>query len=378
MEAQRENCVGHTVLVVADDLRIRVLAQGILAAKGERVLLANNAQDALELLTHNESPIDSVAIRAGISGYDDLQALSLRRGAQPCTFHCAVNDQSIQIEGLDSGADWESPALEAWPPRPSTAMEISTGSNMRKRERQPENAGPTTNRLLARLQRDDYDALMLDAKVVTLKFRKRLVRQDERVDAVYFPISCMVSLLVTTDGRPQVEVATVGKEGVVGASELIQGQGAMGLNVVQLPGTAVRIDASAFRSLLDGRPLMLRVIHQHMYALMRQILYGAACNRIHSMEERCARWLLMTHDRAGQDTFPLTQDFLSHMLSVRRATVNLAIGLLKKAGFIRYVRGNITVIDRAGLEATSCPCYHAIISAYNALLPALRKSSTAF
>jgi hypothetical protein len=94
-------------------------------------------------------------------------------------------------------------------------------------------ADPATNGILARMEREDYDALMRNAKVVFLKFRMRLVRQDENVDAVYFPLSCMVSLLVTTDGRPHVEVATVGREGVVGASELIQGQGAMGLNLVQ-------------------------------------------------------------------------------------------------------------------------------------------------
>jgi CRP-like cAMP-binding protein len=238
-------------------------------------------------------------------------------------------------------------------------------------------ADPMTNRLLATLGRDDYDALMQDAKVVFLKFRMRLVRQDGNVDAVYFPLSSMVSLLVTTDGRPQVEMATIGKEGVVGASELIQSQGAMGLNLVQLPGAAVRVEASAFLRLIDSRPMVQKVIHQHMYALLRQILYGAACNRIHSMEERCARWLLMTHDRAGQDTFPLTQEFLSHMLGVRRATVNVATGMLKKAGYIGYVRGKITVIDRAGLESTSCACYRAV-KAYDSLLPALQVRGTTF
>jgi CRP-like cAMP-binding protein len=241
----------------------------------------------------------------------------------------------------------------------------------------PRNADPASNRLLASLEREDYDVLMLDAKVVSLKFRTRLVRQDGNIDAVYFPLSCMVSLLVTTDGRPQVEMATVGNEGVVGASELIQAQGAMGLNLIQLPGSAVRIEASAFRKLLESRPPVQKLIHQHFYALMRQILYGAACNRIHSMEERCARWLLMTHDRAGHDTFPLTQEFLSHMLGVRRATVNLATGMLKKAGFIGYVRGKVTVIDRAGLESTSCACYQAILTAYDSLLPALQKTSRA-
>ena len=240
-------------------------------------------------------------------------------------------------------------------------------------EQKTQNAGSTTNGLLARLERADYDALMLHARIVSLKFRRHLVCQDGSVDAVYFPLSCMVSLLVTTDGRPQVEMATVGKEGVVGASELIQAQGSMGLNLVQLPGTAVRVEASIFRELLDSRPLVKQLIHQHFYALMRQILYGAACNRIHSIEERCARWLLMTHDRASQDTFTLTQDFLAHMLGVRRATVNLATGMLKKAGFIGYVRGKLTVIDRAGLQSTSCACYQAIITAYDSSLPAIQK-----
>jgi CRP-like cAMP-binding protein len=228
---------------------------------------------------------------------------------------------------------------------------------------------PRTNRLLAMLEPDDYDALMRSAAVVPLKFRKRLVRPDERVDAVYFPLTAMVSLLVTTDGQPQMEMATIGREGVVGASELIQSQGAMGLNLIQIPGVAVRIAADAFREVIARRPQVERAIHQHLYALTRQILQGAACNRLHSMEERCARWLLMTHDRAAVDTFPLTQEFLSHMLGVRRATVNVATGMLKRAGFIRYVRGRITIVDRPGLESASCECYQAIIRIYNSVLP---------
>jgi|SRR5579871_3000460 len=227
---------------------------------------------------------------------------------------------------------------------------------------------PKVNHLLAKLEPADYDALMREAKMVQLKFRTRLYQQDKPIDAVYFPVTCMVSLLVTGEGRPQMEMATVGREGVVGASELIQRQGAMGLNLIQIPGAAVRIAPDAFRKVLESRPLVQKVIDQHLFALMRQILHGAACNRLHSMEERCARWLLMTHDRAGQDTFPLTQDFLSHMLGVRRATVNVATGMLKKAGFIRYVRGKLTVVDRPGLESASCDCYQAIIRVYDSLL----------
>ena len=233
----------------------------------------------------------------------------------------------------------------------------------------PDGADPKANRILAALEQPDYDALMLEAEIVPLKFRKRLYGQDEPVDAVHFPLTCMVSLLVTSDGTPQMEMATIGREGVVGASEVLQVQPSMGLNLIQIPGDAVRIDAEVFRKIIGGRPQMQKMINRHLYALMRQILYGAACNRMHGMEERCARWLLMTHDRAGEDTFPLTQEFLSHMLGVRRATVNVATGMLKKAGLIRYVRGKITVIDRTGLESAACNCYQAIIAVYDALLP---------
>jgi CRP-like cAMP-binding protein len=116
-----------------------------------------------------------------------------------------------------------------------------------------------------------------------------------------------------------------------------------------------------------SHPRLQDLVHEHTYALMRQILFGASCNRQHSMEKRCARWLLMTHDRAGQDTFPLTQEFLSHMLGVRRATVNVATGMLKKAGFIKYVRGKITVLDRVGLESAACDCYPATVKVYASL-----------
>lgn len=221
-----------------------------------------------------------------------------------------------------------------------------------------------TNHFLARLKSPDYDALMSQAKLVSLKFGQRVSCQDEPIEAVYFPITCMFSVIVTSNGKPQVEMATIGKEGVAGASEVLQKQGAIGLNVVQLPGTAVRIGAAAFRKVIRSRMPVQRLIHQHAYALIRQVFYGAACNRIHSLEERCARWLLMTHDRAGQDSFPITQEYLSHMLGVPRATVNVATGMLKKGGSIRYVGGKVTISDRPALESASCGCYQAIVKAY--------------
>lgn len=230
------------------------------------------------------------------------------------------------------------------------------------------------NLFLARLEQGDCDALFLKSKVVTLKFGHRLIRQDENINAVYFPLTCMMSLLVTAHDQPQMEMATIGKEGVVGASEVLQRKGAIGLCLIQIPGTALRIEAEAFRNLCTKHRAIEVLVHDHTYALLRQILYGASCNRLHSMEERCARWLLMTHDSAGHETFPLTQEFLSHMLGVRRATVNVATGMLKKAGFIRYVRGQISIIDRPGLESASCDCYRAIwIRPLPALLCPLRQ-----
>ena len=234
----------------------------------------------------------------------------------------------------------------------------------------PESSRPKANLFLARLAQEDYDALMLESRIVNLKTQSRVLEQDGRVDAVYFPLTCMFSLLVTTpDGEPQMDMATIGKEGIVGAAEVLQAKGALGLNLIQVPGTAVRIAGEAFRRIAEGRPRLHQLVLDHMYALMRQILYGASCNRFHSMEERCARWLLMTHDRAGQDSFPLTQELLSNMLGVRRATVNVATGALKKAGFIRYARGKITIVDRPGLESASCDCYEEIVRIYTPLRP---------
>jgi CRP-like cAMP-binding protein len=238
---------------------------------------------------------------------------------------------------------------------------------MSRRVEKPESSDPRINLFLERLAPEEYDALILASKIVTMKFGRRVTRQDERVDTIYLPLTCMFSLLVTAHDDPKMEMATIGKEGVVGAIEVLHTKGSIGLNIIQIPGTALCITAEAFRRLVVSHPRVSQVVHEHMYALLRQILYGASCNRQHSMEERCARWLLMTHDRAGADTFPLTQEFLSHMLGVRRATVNVATGMLKKAGFIRYVRGKLTVVNRPGLESASCECYRAIVKVYDDL-----------
>jgi CRP-like cAMP-binding protein len=205
---------------------------------------------------------------------------------------------------------------------------------------------------------------MAEAEVVTLPLNDRLFRRDGSVDAVYFPVTCMVSVLAGPPEGDLTEAATIGREGVAGAESVILSQAAIGLHVVQLPGAVVRMEAAGFRKQISGLPALKNLMERHWYAMTRQTLLGAACNRLHQIEKRCARWLLMTHDRASADTFPLTQEFLANMLAVRRASVNSATSALKKAGLIRYVRGQLTVVDRRGLESASCDCYKAIRQAY--------------
>ena len=220
------------------------------------------------------------------------------------------------------------------------------------------------NRLLGALEPVDYDAFMAETEVVSLRLNSRVFREDEQVNTVLFPLTCMFSILAGPAGSDLTETATIGREGAVGSLSVILNQTAIGLHVVQLPGTAVRMEASAFRKHLKDLPRLQNLVDRHWYALTRQALLGAACNRLHQIEKRCARWLLMTHDRAGTDTFPLTQEFLANMLAVRRASVNSATSSLKKAGLIRYTRGQLIVIDRRGLEKASCDCYRAIRQAY--------------
>jgi CRP-like cAMP-binding protein len=234
-------------------------------------------------------------------------------------------------------------------------------------EQKPAGLDPRINLLLAKLDSRDYDALMEHGKVFALKLNRTLFQQDQLIDAIYFPLTGMGSLIVQTDDRPQMEMATVGREGAIGA-EVCQSQRALGILLIQLDGIAVRIPTKIFLQELAERPGLQRIMNRYLYAQTRQILYSASCNRIHAMEERCARWVLMTQDRAGQDNFPLTQEFLSHMLGVRRASVNVATGMLKKAGFISYVRGRVTVLDRAGLASAACECYAATVAAYDAAM----------
>lgn len=225
------------------------------------------------------------------------------------------------------------------------------------------------NRLLAGLPREDYERLLPDLESVSLGFQEVLYKPDKPIPYVYFPTTGVVSLLTLMEDGLAIEIAAVGREGMIGLPVFLEATSMPGSACTQVPGTAVRIPAERFREAVQRSGSLQRVLHRYTQALLNQIARSAACNRLHPIGERCARWLLMTHDRAGSDQFPLTHEFLAQMLGVRRATVTVAAGMLQQAGLIRYRRGKITIADRLGLETASCECYEVIRKEFDRLLP---------
>jgi CRP-like cAMP-binding protein len=225
------------------------------------------------------------------------------------------------------------------------------------------------NRLLQRLPPDQYAALLPYLEPVELNNRQVLWQSDATIHSVYFPRTCVLSLLTPLSDEQPVEAATVGREGMAG-TPVVLGVRVTNLQAItQVSGLAARLDAERFTGHLrqaDGA--LFSLLLRYTQALHEQTAQSVACNRRHAIEERCARWLLMTQDRVGTDQFGLTQDFLAFMLGVRRASVTVAAGMLQQAGLIRYHRGRITIVDRSGLEAASCECYEVVRRKYEQLL----------
>jgi CRP-like cAMP-binding protein len=226
------------------------------------------------------------------------------------------------------------------------------------------------NRLLDALPADEYELLMAGATVEVFDLKRVLLAPGQPIDTVYFPRGAVISLLTTMDDGTAIEIATVGNEGIVGVPVFLggQGMGARDLYQVQVPGQVVAMAAATFVA-ASGRDPLRGLVQRYTQALFTQVTQQVACNGLHSVVERCSRWILLTHDRVGANEFPLTQEFLAQMLGVRRASVTVAAGMLQQAGFIRYVRGRVTVIDRAGLEDASCECYRIIRAEFDRLLP---------
>jgi CRP-like cAMP-binding protein len=221
------------------------------------------------------------------------------------------------------------------------------------------------NRVLASIPQNEYHRLRDQLDPVTLKFGQVLYEPGETIRHVYFPVDCLISLLTAVDKRRTLEVGMVGNEGMAGMP-FILGMGISGVRaLVQGGGDALRMDAAHFRIEFDRNPRLQQALYRYTYALMAQISQTAACNRFHETEARLARWLLMTRDRVGSDEFPLTHEFLAHMLGLRREGVTEAASILKRRKVIDYTRGKIQILDTKGLRAASCSCYQAVRTVYD-------------
>lgn len=227
---------------------------------------------------------------------------------------------------------------------------------------------PINNKLLAALPKAEYQRLLPKLEPVSLSFKQLLYECNEPIDYVYFLNNCVISLIRVMEDGGVVEVATVGNEGMSGLPVLLGGTHSHNETFVQVPGDALRMEVDVFRSeVTPGSPLH-NLLLRYTQALMNMLAQAVACNRLHSIEERCCRWLLLTRDRVNSNEFPLTQEFLSQMLGVRRASVSEVAAVLQKAGLIQYHRGKMMILNRKGLEADSCECYQIIKKEFDQLL----------
>lgn len=216
------------------------------------------------------------------------------------------------------------------------------------------------NRLLAALSHDVLRCLRPHLKPVCLARGSVLCEPDEPLRRVYFVETGAVSLVTVFEDGATAEMATVGREGVVGIGTLLGGEHALGRYVVPLPGFAFAVEACRFQSVLRENAELRAACEGYAQAFLANLLQNVACNACHQVEQRCARWLLMCDDQAEDASFELTQEYLAEMLGVRRSTVTVVAGTLQSAGLIRYHRGAITVVDRRRLEAVACECYRIV------------------
>jgi len=214
-----------------------------------------------------------------------------------------------------------------------------------------------TNRLLSLLSDNDYERLRPHLSPIVFDYRKSLYEASRPIEHIYFPIDGLASLVITTADGASAEVGTIGNEGVVGLPVCLGDREAPSSVYVQVPGTALRMDAHIFRGELERSPTLHLITLRYAHAFFNQVAQSAACIHLHKVEQRCCRWLLMTRDRMPADDFLLTHEFLGMMLGVRRTTVTDVMGSLQKAGLVRYRRGHVTILDHEALQQRSCECY---------------------
>jgi CRP-like cAMP-binding protein len=225
-----------------------------------------------------------------------------------------------------------------------------------------------TNHFLRALRPESYARIASELEPVDLRARVVIWEPDAPIRSVYFPHSCVMSIIVPLRDDVWVEAGTVGCEGFLGVPVLLGGDSTSTQAIVQVAGMASRLPSSVFRRAILEDSAFRDFSLRYAQALLEQTAQSVACNGRHDLSERCARWLLMTRDRVDGDQFHLTQEFLATMLGVRRATVTVAAAMLQRAGLIRYQRGKVTILDRSGLEEAACECYGVVRSKFQKLM----------
>jgi CRP-like cAMP-binding protein len=224
------------------------------------------------------------------------------------------------------------------------------------------------NLILGALPPVEFKRLAPHLKCVTLRVGDVLKEADEPALDVYFPLDAVISLITVMENGMTLECGIVGREGVAGISAFLGGGSTPNQQLVQVPGTALKLTASVLAHEFKRGGRLQELLSTYTLATIIQISQSVACNRIHNAEERLCRWLLMMNDRSDTVFFPHTQEFLAQMLGAARPVVTTTAGALQKAGLIKYSRGNLTIMNRSGLESASCECYAKVAAEFDRLL----------
>src|SRR6202158_5906989 len=228
---------------------------------------------------------------------------------------------------------------------------------------------PHQNHLLAALPTSDYERLASHLELVPMTLGEVLYESGVQLRYVYFPTTSILSLLYVMEDGASAEIAIVGNEGILGISLFMGGETTPSRAVVQSAGHAFRLKAALLKNEFGRFGPTMQLLLRYTQALITQMAQTAVCNRHHSLDQQLCRWLLLSLDRLTSNELVMTQELIANMLGVRREGVTEAAGQLHKAGLIRYQRGHITILDRAGLERRTCECYAVVKKEYDRLLP---------
>lgn len=228
------------------------------------------------------------------------------------------------------------------------------------------------NAILNGLEEPFAQRILMEGELLDLALRQQIYEPEQPIRDVYFPLDCVLSIVTRMRDGHQIEVGTIGREGMSAFPLLLGASSTANDCYCQVRGQAVRITATLFHELTLASVGLRQLLDRYVQAYVNMLGQLAACNRLHSVYERCARWLLMTHDRVTVEQIPLTHEFLAMMLGTGRSDVTIAAGILQQAGFIRYSHGNVTIIDRDGLQNAACECYQIANAQFGGLLRSVK------